>query len=155
MEEGVKEEAKEEEKKRVGRAPKPPFSIDDDFKEWARRKAALVEDIDAELEAYRDWQRCNKRPADEAAGFRNWLRRSNSYAAERAAKDMMARARVGDRVATVALMSSALSPDESWRNTMRYWKKTGKWVRNVDGPPPGDPNCRVPPHILDEFKDAA
>ena len=150
-------EGRGEEKESKGkvRATKPQFVIDDDFRAWAKKNAPLVESIDAELDAYRDWQRCNQAAKDEAAGFRNWLRRSNGYAAERAAKEMMARARAGDRVATVERMATALSPDESWRNTMRFYRKTGKWIRNVDGPPPGDPNCRVPQHILDEFKDAA
>jgi hypothetical protein len=50
-----------------------------------------------------------------------------------------------------SVMPIANSPDDSWRRAMGLFVKKRLWVRNVDGPPPGHPNCRVPPHILAEF----
>lgn len=40
--------------------------------------------------------------------------------------------------------------DDGWRNKVRAYQRSGTWVADWDGKP-GDPDCRVPPHILAEF----
>jgi hypothetical protein len=39
--------------------------------------------------------------------------------------------------------------EDSWRNLLFAYRKTGRWAE-VLGPPPGSPGCRVPSHLLEE-----
>lgn len=54
---------------------------------------------------------------------------------------------------------AAHDPDEEWRMWLTYFrdgwalknKPPGFWLLNANGPPPGDPDCRVPARLLREF----
>lgn len=60
------------------------LAISDEWRLWARQHHVSV-DLDAELEKFRDWHRSKgRRLKDWPAGFRNWLRKAQEMADERA-----------------------------------------------------------------------
>ncbi len=46
-----------------------------------------------------------------------------------------------------------VSEDVVWRTKLALWKSKQFWRETFDGPPPGQPGCRVPKHLLEGATD--
>ena len=54
-----------------------------------------------------------------------------------------------EQQAPSATTTVGYDPDADWRGRLDGWRKQGFW-RSQWGPPPGEPDCEVPRHLLDD-----
>lgn len=80
---------------------------------------------------------------DWNAGFQYWCRNEKNFVRKPAQSFAQQREQAA---ATVANMDG----DDQWRVRVKGWKPGKWWNTGPWGPAPGQPGCRVPPHILAE-----
>lgn len=118
------------------------WKLPPDDVEYARKLGLTDMEIRQIAIDFRDyWRSTGKVMLDWSLTWQTWVRR-----------DAKKRGKVlPDDPTLFAAATTDTRGSEMWRSTMKAWKESRTWVYSL-GPEPGQPGCRVPADILNEFR---